>query len=152
MLMVRSPGSLLKKCGSTTMKTPSIFLFQNGESSFLSFCFITQENKRFLVFESLKPKVSLKKPSIHSAGRYCCSTDRYLCAILNLADLGTKTSKTGISLEIRVGSACFAKMLSTATSKMSLRFLYCNFLDTQGAQPSQGNNAASTDLSIINSF
>lgn len=108
--------------------------------------------RRFLSFESLKPKVSLEELSIHSAGRYSCSTDRYLCAILNLANLGTNTSISVIILEFRVGSTCLAKMLSTAASKLSLSFLYCNFLVTQGAQPSQANNATSTDLSIITSF
>lgn len=96
MLVVRSPGSLLKKYGSTTTKIPSIFLLQKEESTFLSFCFIAQENKRFLVFESLKPKVSLEKLSIHSAGRHSCSADRYLCAVLNLVNLGTNISKSAV--------------------------------------------------------
>jgi len=75
-----------------------------------------------------------------------------MCAVLNLANLGTDTSKSVISLEFRVDSTCLAKMLSTVTSKKSLSILHCNFLVIQGAQPSQGNNAASTDLSIITSF
>lgn len=83
------------------------------------FASLPKKRKRVLVFESLKPEVSLEKLSIHSAGRYSCSTDRYLCAILNLANLGTNTTKSVISLEFGVDSTCLAKMLSTATSKIS---------------------------------
>lgn len=92
--------------------------------------------------KSLTPKVSLEKLSIHSARRYSCSTDRFLCAVLNVANMGTNTSKLVIGLEFRVG---LAQMLSTATSNVILSFVYCSYLVTQGAQPSQDNNAASTD-------
>lgn len=93
--------------------------------------------------KSLAPKVSLEKQSIHSGRRYSCSTDRRLCGVLNVANMGTNTSKLVIGLEFRVD---LGEMLSTATSNVILSFLYCSYLVIQGAQPRQDNNAASTAL------
>lgn len=117
------------------------FSFRKEKVFFFHFAALPKK-KEFVDFKSLKPKVFLEKLSTHSARRYSCSTGWCLCAVLNVANLRTNTSKSVIVLEFRVG---LAKILSTATSNISLSFLYCNYLVTQGAQPSQDNNTASTD-------
>lgn len=125
------------------LKARFLLLFLFGKQKLLFFSSLLKKIKLFLIFESLPSEISLEKISIHSAQRYRCSTNRYLCTVLSPAYFAANINQYVVHSP---------KMLSTVTSKPSLSFLYCNCLDTQGAQASQGNNAASTDLLIITSF
>lgn len=74
------------------------FSFRKDKVVFFHFTLLPKKTKIFLFFKSWKPKVSLEELSLHSAGRYSYSIDKYMCAVLNLANLGTKSV---ISLEFR---------------------------------------------------